>query len=172
MAVNPSGFLFLWVCAYNVLTSRFGGGMVSEQGIVEKIAGNKAVIRIERTSACATCESRGHCEMASDQKMVIEVPNELNARDGDRVEVSIPSGALLKLGLAVYLFPIFALIAGAGAGSRWGALGGLSPSLASVVGGGLATAMAFAGLRMLDRHLVTSGQAVPRMTRILARSSP
>jgi sigma-E factor negative regulatory protein RseC len=146
--------------------------MVSEQGIVEKIVGKKAVIRIERTSACATCESRGHCEMGPDKKMMIEVLNELDARDGDRVEVSIPAGSLLKLGAAVYMFPIFALITGAGAGSQCGPLFGLNPGLASVMVGGLALVIAFAVLKILDRRFSRKENAGPRMTRILARSSP
>ncbi|MFP3911084.1 MAG: SoxR reducing system RseC family protein [Desulfobacteraceae bacterium] len=144
--------------------------MVSEQGIVEKITGRKAVIRIERTSACATCESRGHCEVGSTRKMVVEVPNELGAQNGDRVEVSIPTGSFLKLTLLVYLFPIVALIAGAYAGEQWAGFVGMNPTVASIIGGGLSTAIAFIALRALDRRFRMRGQTGPRMTRILLRS--
>ncbi|MFO7985196.1 MAG: SoxR reducing system RseC family protein [Desulfatiglandaceae bacterium] len=143
--------------------------MVREQGIVEKITGKKAVIRIERTSACATCESRGHCEIGSNKKMVVEVLNELSACSGDRVEVSIPTGSFLKLSLLVYLFPVLALVAGAYAGGEWAGSLGINPTPASIVSGGLSTAVAFVCLRILDRRFRVSGQTGPRMTRILFR---
>jgi positive regulator of sigma E activity len=37
--------------------------MVREEGIIEKISQGKAVIRIQRNSACAHCESRGACQV-------------------------------------------------------------------------------------------------------------
>ncbi|MEJ2589701.1 MAG: SoxR reducing system RseC family protein [Deltaproteobacteria bacterium] len=143
--------------------------MISEQGIVERVKGKRVLVRIERTSACATCESRGSCEMGPDKKMMVEVANDLAAKTGDRVEVSIPSGSLLKLGFLVYLLPIVALIAGAYAGEALAPLFSIHPTAAAIVCGGLGTGLVFAGLRVLDRRFQISGQACPRMTRILVR---
>ena len=75
--------------------------MVTEQGIIEEVSGQKALVRIKKSSACATCESRGNCEVVSGKSMVVEVANDLGGGKGDRVELSVPSGAFLKLS---YLF--------------------------------------------------------------------
>ena len=146
--------------------------MVREQGVVERIKGDKALLRIERTSACATCESRGSCEMGPDKKMMVEVNNTLGARTGDRVEVSVPTGSIIKLSLLVYLFPILALIAGAYAGGECAQRLAFNATLASIFGGGMMAAIAFVVLRHLDRRLQLTGRSIPRMTRILAHSKP
>lgn len=145
--------------------------MVRELGVVERVKGGKALLRIERTSACATCESRGSCEMGPDKKMMVEVTNSLGASEGDRVEVSVPSGSIIKLSLLVYLFPILALIAGAYAGGEWAQRLSLNATTASIFGGGMMAAIAFVVLRHLDRRLRIRGRSIPQMTRILAHSN-
>ncbi len=45
--------------------------------------------------------------------MLVEVSNDLQAKVGDLVEISIPEGTVLKLSVFVYLFPVIALIIGA-----------------------------------------------------------
>lgn len=146
--------------------------MVREQGVVERVKGGKALLRIERTSACATCESRGSCEMGPGKKMMVEVTNDLGARTGDRVEVSVPTGSILKLSLLVYLFPILSLIAGAYAGGECAQRLAFDTTLVSIFGGGMMAAIAFIVLRHLDRRLQLRGRSIPQMTRILAHSKP
>ena len=87
--------------------------MSNEEGIVEKTYRDKATVRIQRSSACAHCQSRGACQTLSDKEMLIDVTNDLDAKDGDRVEISIPTRSLLKLSLLVYFLPIVALVIGA-----------------------------------------------------------
>ncbi|MDZ7699816.1 MAG: SoxR reducing system RseC family protein [Deltaproteobacteria bacterium] len=146
--------------------------MVREQGVVEWVKGGKALLRIERTSACATCESRGSCEMGPDKKMMVEVTNDLGAGTGDRVEVSVPTGSILKLSLLVYLFPILFLIAGAYTGGECAQRFAFDTTLGSIFGGGMMAAIAFIVLRHLDRRLQLRGRSIPQMTRILAHSKP
>ncbi|MBW2111858.1 MAG: SoxR reducing system RseC family protein [Deltaproteobacteria bacterium] len=77
--------------------------MVTERGIIEDVTGQKTLVRISKSSACATCESRGSCEVSSGRSMLVEVANDLGGGKGDHVELSVPSGALLKLSL-LFLF--------------------------------------------------------------------
>ena len=90
--------------------------MVREKGIIEKVAEQMAVVRIQKTSACESCESRGACQMHGTKERLIEVRNDIRAKVGDCVELSIPTQSLMGISLLVYLLPVLALILGAYAG--------------------------------------------------------
>jgi len=144
--------------------------MVNEQGIIEEVSGQKALVRIKKSSACGTCESRGDCEVASGKSMVVEVVNDLGGGEGDHVELSVPSGAFLKLSLLVYILPVVALIAGAFAGGMCAPFLHMTPTLTSVIGGFLVMGITFYALKRFDRSLRARSEFRPRMTRILFRS--
>ncbi|MBW2615370.1 MAG: SoxR reducing system RseC family protein [Deltaproteobacteria bacterium] len=146
--------------------------MVNEQGIIEEVSGQKALVRIKKSSACGTCESRGDCEVASGKSMVVEVVNDLGGGEGDHVELSVPSGAFLKLSLLVYILPVVALIAGAFAGGVCAPFLHITPTLASVIGGFLVMGITFYALKRFDRSLRARSEFRPRMTRVLLRSDP
>jgi len=146
--------------------------MVTEQGVIEDVSGQRTLVRIKKSSACATCESRGNCEVVSGKNMVVEVANDLGAGKGDHVELSVPSGAVLKLSLLVYILPVVALIAGAFAGGAFAGVLHVPLSLASVIGGFLVMGITFYALKRLDRSLRPRSEFHPRMTRILHRGGP
>ena len=112
--------------------------------------------------------------MLSEKTMRVEVVNDLGAKEGDRVEISVPTGSFLKLSILVYLLPIVALIGGAYGGSLWAEAQGKDGTLHSVLFGGIAMGIAFFALRRLERSAASpSSDYQPRMTRILpSESSP
>jgi len=144
--------------------------MVTEQGVIEDVSGQKTLVRIKKSSACATCESRGSCEVVSGKSMVVEVANDLGAGQGDHVELSVPSGSFLKLSLLVYILPVVALMAGAFAGGSLAGVLHMPLPLASVIGGFLVMGITFYALKRFDRSLRSRSEFRPRMTRILLRS--
>jgi len=144
--------------------------MVTEQGVIEDVSGQRTLVRIKKSSACATCESRGNCEVVSGKSMVVEVANDLGGGKGDHVELSVPSGAFLKLSLLVYIFPVVALMAGAFAGGVCAPFLHITPTLASVMGGFLVMGITFYSLKRFDRSLRARSKFRPRMTHILFRS--
>ena len=144
--------------------------MVTEQGVIENVSGKKTLVRIKKSSACATCESRGDCAVDSGKSMVVEVANDLGGGEGDHVELSVPSGAFLKLSLLVYILPVLALMAGAFAGGAFAGVLHVPLSLASVIGGFLVMGITFYALKRFDRSLRARSEFRPRMTRILFRS--
>lgn len=141
--------------------------MVTEEGIIEKTSYSKAVIRVQRSSACAHCKSRGACQTNEGNATLIEVPNDLQAKVNDHVEISVPEGSLLKLSLLVYFVPILALIAGALGGSVLAQSFDLHPTLAPIVCGGFAMGIAFCVLKRVDRGAQARLNYQPRMTKIL-----
>jgi sigma-E factor negative regulatory protein RseC len=100
--------------------------------------------------------------------MLVEVQNRLQAGVGDRVEIAVPTGTLLKLSMLVYFLPIIALIVGAYAAGEWAAARQADPTLASIIGGGATLAVVFFLLQRLDRRRRARAEYQPRMTRLLA----
>lgn len=142
--------------------------MVNEQGIVDKISANNAVIKIQRSSACAKCEARGACHTLSDKEIVIEVANNLQAKAGDVVEISVPTNALLKLSMLVYLLPVVALIAGSYGGGALAKSFHIYSALGSIIGGIIAMCITFYLLKLFDRAALSKAEYHPKMTRILS----
>jgi sigma-E factor negative regulatory protein RseC len=141
--------------------------MVTEKGIVAALSGQMAQVRIRKSSACASCEARHGCHIHNTKEMMVDVKNDLRAKEGDVVEISVPTRSFVRTSLLVYFLPVLALIFGAYAGGAWAASLHLPPTLASILGGGLATALSFAILRRIDRAAQGKAEFSPHMTRIL-----
>jgi sigma-E factor negative regulatory protein RseC len=141
---------------------------IKEEGIVESISLDKAVVRIQKGGHCQSCSSREACGGSGGGDMQIDVANELGAKIGDRVEISLPSRSLMKLAFLIYFLPVLALILGAYLGNLIGdQVFHTDSESVPVICGGIAMATAFLGLRLLDRRLHATSDYRPRMTRIL-----
>ena len=141
--------------------------MISEQGIVEEIRKNTAVIKIERSSSCKHCADKDSCSIA-DRNMLIEVKNSLNANEGDRVEVSVPEGTFVKLSLMVYIFPVVSLMIGAILGNFLAKLLNTEPSATAAIAAAVFLAASFLFLKVFDKKKNAGEKYSPRMTRIIA----
>ncbi|MFO7785139.1 MAG: SoxR reducing system RseC family protein [Thermodesulfobacteriota bacterium] len=141
--------------------------MLSEKGVVEKVSSQTAVVLVERSSACGHCKSQGACEVLSGRTMRIEVANELGAKEGDHVEITVPAASVLKLSFLVYLVPIAALVAGAYVGDLWAEGKGADPTLYAVTAGILAMIGTFLLIKRFDQAASQpSSEHRPRMSRI------
>jgi sigma-E factor negative regulatory protein RseC len=146
--------------------------MRTEEGIIEKTGRNRARVRIERSSSCSQCESRGACQVVGGKSMVIDVPNPLQAKVGDRVEIAVPTGSFLKLTFLVYLLPVVALLLGAILGRAWGPAVGLQSPLSDVIGGALFVGLTFIILKGFDRTAGEKKDYQPVMRRIIVSAVP
>ena len=142
--------------------------LIKEQGKIEEIRKQTALVRIQKRSACAHCESKGSCSI-SKRDMLIEVPNDLQAGVGDQVEVSVPEGTLLKLSALIYLLPVLLLLIGAFLGSLLGDALQMNSSLTAIILGGGFMGISFYGLILFDRKKRKGNKYYPRMTRILTQ---
>jgi sigma-E factor negative regulatory protein RseC len=141
--------------------------MITEKGVVDRIIEEKAVIRVQQSSSCSTCEARSACRIESDKEMLIEVKNVLNAKVGDWVEISMPIRSLIKMGMLVYLFPVSALIIGAAGGDACAGYLHMEPNLSSILGAALALGLSFGVLKGIERAARNKREYQPRMTRLL-----
>ena len=83
---------------------------MTEYGLVIKIEDQTAFVRFIRSSACGKCKA---CGMLSTQnEIVVEVPNDIGARVGEFVEVSIVVRKAIKASAIAYLFPLIMLFLG------------------------------------------------------------
>ena len=49
--------------------------MVTEKGIVAALSKHKAQVRVQKSSACASCEARHACHIHGNKEMIVEVAN-------------------------------------------------------------------------------------------------
>jgi len=140
--------------------------MISEQGIIEEVLARKAIVRVRKSSACKHCSSKDSCSI-SDRDMLVEVDNDLKAKVGDHVEISVPEGTLLKISALVYLFPIVALIIGAFLGDFLAKHLQTDSAWPAVIVGFIFLGIAFFGLKIFERAKRSGDSYYPRMTRIL-----
>jgi sigma-E factor negative regulatory protein RseC len=145
--------------------------LIKEQGIIQEIKRHKAIVRIQQTSACAHCQSRASCDV-SKRDMLIEVSNDLLAKEGDWVEISVPEGTVLKLSLFIYIMPIMALLLGAFLGAAVAPLLQLNSTVTSILGGGCCLGIAYFVLRKLNKKAESSKRYFPQMIRILPGATP
>jgi len=146
--------------------------MLTEQGIIEGVMHSKAMVRIQKSSACGQCDSRGACQVMADKAVLVEVANDLNAGVGDYVELSVPATSVIKLSLFVYFLPILGLVAGACVGGALAESLHMSSTLAAMLGAGLALGISFYGLKRFNRAVEAKDEYHPRMTRIVASEDP
>ena len=92
--------------------------MPKEEGTVIEIVPEGALVRIKKTDACHGCPSAGLCHMGSSGERQVLARNPCGARKGERVEIEIKDGLLLKASFIIYMLPLFGLLIGALFG-RW-----------------------------------------------------
>jgi len=129
---------------------------MTEQGIVVEVPGpGRAVVAFRRSPACGKCR---FCT-AEGKDMLAEVEDLVGVSPGQRVRVSLPSGALLKASILAYLVPASMFLVGvwggyALTGSEWAGLG---------IG---VTALAL-GLLPARKATRRPGRFTPRITAVL-----
>ncbi|MBT3318842.1 MAG: SoxR reducing system RseC family protein [Clostridia bacterium] len=83
---------------------------MTEYGLVVKTENQTAFVRFIRSSACGKCKA---CGMLSTQnEIIVEVPNDIGARVGEYVQVSIVMKKAIKASAIAYMFPLVMLFAG------------------------------------------------------------
>lgn len=136
-----------------------------EVGEVIRVEGDRAIVRIQRSSACRHC---GACGLgAISDEMLLTLPNSLNAKPGDMVELSIESVHLLKASAITYLIPLAALILGVIVGYVLGGYLAVDRQLAGAVLGLAFTGLAFMLIRTLDPVFKRSNNFTPTMVAVL-----
>lgn len=142
--------------------------MSSEEGIVTRTKGDRAWVRVSRSSMCDHCSGRNTCNslgVGGDREA--EAFNTVGAVPGDRVMISIPTGSLLGIAFLFYMPPVMALIGGAIGGFKAGPHLGIEPEIASLAAALGAFALTIAVLVLAGRLVKNSSKYMPEVTRVL-----
>jgi sigma-E factor negative regulatory protein RseC len=97
--------------------------MIEMRAIVIQLQGEDASVKPIGTGGCGHCDSEGGCGSSTLTKMFcsnkprnFKVRNEVSAKVGDEIQVSIPDGVLLRGAMKMYVLPLILLLAGGIAG--------------------------------------------------------
>src|SRR4030065_2229261 len=86
--------------------------MIEETGTVFKVEGITARVKVQKRGSCEGCAATGVCD-PSEGGMEIEALNQVHAKAGQTVKVSIAAQSYLKGTMLIYGLPLMALVAGA-----------------------------------------------------------
>jgi sigma-E factor negative regulatory protein RseC len=93
--------------------------MMEIRAIVIQLQGEDASVKPIGTGGCGHCDSEGGCGSGTLTKLFcsnkprnFKVRNEVGAKVGDEIQISIPDGALLRGAMKMYVLPLILLLAG------------------------------------------------------------
>lgn len=135
-----------------------------EQGIVSKVYKNLAWITLNRGEQCAGCTA---CKSLGDNKVEITALNTLSAKPGDKVEVEVAPGQVIKHSAIVFLIPVFGLIFGYFLGHSYLTRIGFSTEAAGIVGSLGLMVLCFFGIVGYDRMIGNSQEGHAKIIRIV-----
>jgi sigma-E factor negative regulatory protein RseC len=86
--------------------------MIDHAGVIDRIEGDRAHVRIISESACATCHAKGACSAADQEEKYIDVPlHGSSYRIGDAVRVEVSKNLGMKAVALGYVYPFLILMA-------------------------------------------------------------
>lgn len=89
---------------------------IREHGVVMEMAGDRALIRVERHSTCGTCQVRTGCgngmlaDVLGRRKLTVTIHAPPSLKPGDAVMLGIRDDALVAGALVMYLLPLGGLV--------------------------------------------------------------
>ncbi len=93
--------------------------MLEMRAIIIQVEGDYASVQPLDTGGCGHCNSEGGCGSGTLTKLFcsskprhFRVRNEVCAKVGDEVQVSVPDGVLLRGAIKLYVLPLILLLAG------------------------------------------------------------
>ena len=95
-------------------------GTIRHRGIVERIDGEMAVVRIAQTSACAACHAAKMCMASESREKRIEARLTRPVAVGDEVEVVVREELGWLAVLLAYIIPFLLLVAAVAGFGRLG----------------------------------------------------
>ena len=143
---------------------------MGETGLVTAIEGDKAIVSLTRTEACAQCRA---CTMGMQkEEMLLRARNACGAKIGDMVEIALVEGVFLRAMAIMYLVPFAALLAGLGLG--WALGGWLLPTAREWIAFGLGVGFllpAFLIIKRNESRIAGKARFAPEAVAVVAREN-
>lgn len=140
---------------------------MDQVGYVRKVQGDNIELEVKRVSSCGdNCKScAGSCDI---EPHIIVLPNKINAKVGDFVEVSAESKNVLKYMAIIYMIPFAFFIVGIALGNNiFKSMGNENYEILSFLSGMLALVISFFIIRIIDNNIAGKVESTITATRIL-----
>jgi sigma-E factor negative regulatory protein RseC len=86
--------------------------MIDHEGVIDRIDGERAHVRIISESACAACHARGACSAADQEEKYVDIKiQDGNFKVGEPVRVEISRHLGMKAVALGYIYPFLLLMA-------------------------------------------------------------
>ncbi len=144
--------------------------MMTEEGTVTRVMGEKAWVLAARSASCESCGHRKTCMPLGDDNKKIEVEafNRVNARVGNLVNISLKSSSLMKVALLVYMVPIIMLFIGIFAGSKLAEYLNYTGEFFAIITGLIAFIATFFVIRLISKRVSQNKDFMPEITKIIS----
>jgi sigma-E factor negative regulatory protein RseC len=142
--------------------------MSTEEGTITKVSGDKAWVKIRRSSMCEHCGSQSVCSsLSGGETMETEALNTSNGQVGDRVLIKIPTKSLVKISFIFYMIPVIFLVAGLLAGLKLGEQYFFDPELGSFLTGITACGVSFIIIKLFANRVKKNKDYTPEIIKII-----
>jgi sigma-E factor negative regulatory protein RseC len=142
--------------------------MLETRAIVIRLEGAEAIVEARQGGSCGQCSQEKTCgkaaQLFSSAPRSFRVRNDMNARVGEEVQISMADGVLLRSAVVMYLLPLALLLAGGMLGSHWAGAAGHDDAYAAT-GALLGLAAGFALARLIARRQRVLSSAQPAIAR-------
>jgi sigma-E factor negative regulatory protein RseC len=139
---------------------------IIERGLVRQVTGGKAVVEIQRGSACSQCHAECACSGEEPHTMRVEARDPIGVRIDQCVQLSIENASVLRASFVVYMVPLFALISGVLVGEYLGRIFGINNLLEVVCGFG-ALGLSLIVVRVYNNMFQRDIRNQPVITKVL-----
>ena len=144
--------------------------MKEKATVLKNLTNNRALVRIERHSACSKCDQA--CSMAGEdsevKEMEFEVENPIKAPEGEKVQIEMGEKPVLFASIVIYLVPLLFMVLGYVAGQNLAPFFGVIEGEAvGVIGAFIFLGIAFLLIRNLDNYLQPKKVFHPEITKIV-----
>ena len=141
--------------------------LATEQGIIIRVYGNKALVKTQKSSQCAGCTSKDSCHGQSGDDVEVEAFNPLGGKVGEVAVIAVATGSFLKATFMMYIFPVICLIAGAFIGEKLGSFYGSDATLSSVIAALAAFGVSAWVVKIKGNQMGRSADYQPKIIRIV-----
>lgn len=142
---------------------------MDEVGIVIGLRGDKAIVAVQKQSACDSCAAGGSCKAGEAGGAELEAINKVDARVGDRVKIAFTAYTYLKGSMIFYGIPAIALVAGAVLGkdylSRY--VTGIDADSLSGIAGMTLFVLSFIIVRLIMKQFEKKKETIPVVVEVL-----
>ena len=135
-----------------------------ECGIIKRIENDRAWVTVVKGEQCEGCQA---CKAFGDNSAQVLVVNKLSAKPGDRVEIEIDPGQIVKHSGIVFLLPVFCLVIGYFLGTKHLVKMGLNAEPAGIIGSLGLMLIGFVLIAIYDRLVAKKQEVSARVIRIL-----